>query len=142
MQSGPADLVRRRPRTPYVAGLSGVTLLRGQLRYVNGIPELSVEGLQLSVPQVDVAHSREVLATVPPEAVRLTTAAPGAVDGVVLAGEIESVELAYHRSLVRLRTQPRLCAAVPTESVSRQGLRPGLRIWARIDARAIDVYPS
>ena len=142
VQSGPADLVRRRPRTPYVAGLSGVTLLRGQLRDVNGTPELSVEGLHLSVPHVDIAQSREVLATVPPEAVRLTTAAPGAVDGVVLAGEIESVELAYHRSLVRLRTQPRLCAAVPTESVSRQGLRPGLRIWARIDARAIDVYPS
>ncbi len=142
VQSGPADLVRRRPRTPYVAGLSGVTLLRGQLRDVHGTPELSVEGLQLSVPHVDIPRGHEVLATVPPEAVRLTTAAPGADDGYVLAGEIESVELASHRSLVRLRTRPRLCAAVPTESVSRQGLRPGLHVWAQIDARAIDVYPS
>ncbi len=141
VQSGPADLVRRRPRTPYVAGLSGVTLLRGQLRHVNATPELRVEGLALSVPHSDVAQGN-VLATLPPEAVRLTTERPGPDDGYLLAGEIESIELASHRSLVRLRTRPRLCAAVPTESVSRQGLRPGLRVWARIDVRSIDVYPS
>ncbi len=142
VQSGPADLVRRRPLTPYVAGLSGVTLLRGRLRRVNGIPELDVDGLRLSVPHLDVAAASAVLATVPPEAVRLTTAKPGSDGGVLLAGEIEGIELASHRSLVRLQTRPRLCAAVPTESVSRQGLRPGLRVWASIDASAIDVYSS
>ena len=149
VQSGPADLVRRRPLTPYVAGLSGVTLLRGRLRRVNGTPELDVDGLRLSVPHLDVAAASAdvaaasaVLATVPPEAVRLTTAKPGSDGGVLLAGEIEGIELASHRSLVRLQTRPRLCAAVPTESVSRQGLRPGLRVWASIDASAIDVYSS
>ena len=142
VQSGPADLVRRRPRTPYVAGLSGVTLLRGRLLHVNGTPELSVEGLQLSVPHSDLAGNSAVLATVPPEAVRLTTNPPGEGAGVMLAGEIEGIELSFDRSLVRLRTQPPLCAAVPTESISRQGLRPGLRVWASIDARAIDVYPG
>ena len=142
VQSGPADLVRRRPLTPYVAGLSGVTLLRGRLRRANGIPELDVDGLRLSVPHLDVAAASAVLATVPPEAVRLTTAKPGSDGGVLLAGEIEGIELASHRSLVRLQTRPRLCAAVPTESVSRQGLRPGLRVWASIDASAIDVYSS
>ncbi len=142
VQSGPADLVRRRPLTPYVAGLSGVTLLRGRLRRVNGTPELDVDGLRLCVPHLDVAAASAVLATVPPEAVRLTTAKPGSDGGVLLAGEIEGIELASHRSLVRLQTRPRLCAAVPTESVSRQGLRPGLRVWASIDTSAIDVYSS
>lgn len=141
VQSGPADEVRRRPRTPYVASLSGVSLLRGRIGRADAAPQLSAEGLELLVPSALVPENSEVFATVPPRAVRLYTDRPLRSDGVLLAGEIESVELASSHSLVRLKTRPPLCAEVPTEAVSSQGLRPGLPIWASIDGREIDVYP-
>ena len=141
VQSGPADDVRRRPRTHYVAGLSGVSLLRGRVRHVGGSLRLAAEGLELPVPDSGIEEGDEVFATVPPHAVHIHTDPTEAAGPAQLAGEIESVELASNRSLVRLDTRPRLCAEVPTEAVSGRGLRPGLRIWASVDVDAIDVYP-
>ncbi len=141
LQSGPADEVRRRPRTPYVASLTGVSLLRGELRRKHGLPCLFAEDLELPLPETTMAEGDAVLATVAPNAVELSTEPPQLPQRGLLTGEIESIELAASHTLVRLATRPRLCAEVSSEAVSRQGLRPGLRVWASVDGRAVDIYP-
>jgi molybdate transport system ATP-binding protein len=141
LQSGPADEVRRRPRTPYVASLTGVSLLRGELRRKHGTPCLFAEDLELPLPEATMVEGDAVLATVAPNAVELSTEPPQHHQRGLLAGEIESIELAASHTLVRLATHPRLCAEVSSEAVSRQGLRPGLRVWASVDGRAVDIYP-
>ena len=147
VQSGPANAVRRRPSTPYVASLAGVNLLSGHLEESAGRLWLRSNGAALAVPHASCAPGSAVHATLRPSAVSVSEEPPAAAASdagasAVLEGEIESIELERSHSLLRLSTSPRLFAEVPTEAVSRGGLRPGLRIWASLDLTDLEVYEA
>jgi molybdate transport system ATP-binding protein len=142
VQTGPPEQVHARPRTPYVAALAGVNLLSGILTREQGRILLRNGSLRLPAPPFDLSPGRAVQATIPPAAVTIRPAGSGEPGAGTLEGRIEAMELWGEHVLLKLDTEPRLCAEIPSRKVRDQGLKHGTRVWATLDPDALVVYPN
>ena len=128
VQEGAPAEVAARPRTPWVAGLVGLVLLRGTADR-DGV---RVEQLHLPGP----APAGKVLVALPPEAVALSAEpSPGAWPVVV-----RGVEQRGAGTHVQLDGAPAVEAVVPATALRELDLRPGRQLWASVDAARVQVY--
>lgn len=138
-QVGTPEELRQRPRTPYVAELAGLNLLRGTGTTEAGHPVVRSDAGGL---RVAVRVEGPVLATFRPSAVALYREAPAGSPRNVLEGEVGELSPAGERVRVRVDTRPPLVAELTTEAVTALRLRLGTRVWAVIKATEIEVWPE
>jgi molybdate transport system ATP-binding protein len=134
VQSGPPADVARRPRSPYVADLMGVNLLRG--RSDGSRVELEGGGA-LAVPD---APAGEVLIVIHPRAVVLHRARPDGSPRNVWQGTVEWAEPQGTRVRVRLSGPPALVAEITRAAVDDLAIRPGSSLWVSVKATEVAAY--
>jgi molybdate transport system ATP-binding protein len=132
VEEGPTRRVLERPRHPFTAELSGLTLVRG-VRTPDGMR--GDDGMTLLGQATErIEPGTPVLAAVRPSAVRLTAAGTGSVAATVTALEPQA-------DLVRVRTD-RLDALVAPADVADLRLRVGARVGLVVPASAVTLYPA
>jgi molybdate transport system ATP-binding protein len=132
VEQGPTREVLERPRHPFTAELSGLTLLRG-VRTAEGVR--TGDGMLLRVEAASAPSTGSpVFAAVRPSAVRLATTARAPYTATVTALEPQA-------DLVRVRTD-RLDALVPPAVVADLRLHVGARVGLRIPPDAVSLYPA
>ena len=140
-QSGTLADVTTRPRTPYVAELLGVNLLRG-----HGSGHIIVVGDDSAESDVTVAVGDTVdgdtLALIRPNAVSLHRSPPDTSARNQWRCTIDGFDLLGDRVRVRLTGRFDLVAEITPESVSRLGLTEGTEVWASVKATEIATYPA
>ena len=135
-QTGTAEELRSRPRSPYVAELFGLNLWRGTSR--EGLVTLE-SGLELVVPE---APAGQVLVSVSPRAVALHGEHPEGSPRNTWEGIVASVEPDHDVVRVRLEGIVAVTALVTTAAASELGLVRGARAWAAVKATEIVAYPA
>lgn len=145
VQAGtPAEIIAR-PRSPYVAGVVGLNLVRGTL--APGAPtRLALHGggeLVVAEAPAGAVPGTELLATLNPAAITLYTAPPAASARNLWRLEVVAVTVTGQRARVRLHGIPgtELVAEVTLGAVAQLGVSPGARLWAGVKATEVDVYP-
>ncbi len=141
VQTGAPDEIRRAPRSPFIAALVGVNVLRGRLRLAAGRAVVSGAEGELEVLAGDLAHGTAVLVTYPPSAVTLHLATPAGSARNVLPATVVDVELHGERARVRLAGRPDLVAEITAASAAALRLAPGERVWAGVKATELRVEP-
>jgi len=134
--ASPVDLARR-PLTPYVAALMGVTLLRGTA--ADGL--LTVDGggvLHLA----DHAIRGRALAVVRPEAVTLHRHEPEGSARNAWPGQVAALQPSSDRVRVLVDAAPSVIAAVTPAAVAELGLTRGTSVWMSLKAVDVDVYST
>ncbi|MDN4598790.1 sulfate/molybdate ABC transporter ATP-binding protein [Leifsonia virtsii] len=132
VEEGPTRRVLERPRHPFTAELSGLTLVRG-VRTPDGMR--ADDGMLLPGEPVDpVEQGAPVLAAVRPSAVRLARPDAGTIAATVTALEPQA-------DLVRVRTD-RLDALVPPADVADLRLRVGAHVALGVPPSAVTLYPA
>ena len=136
LQAGTPAEVTEHPRSPYVADLVGVNLLRGKalgdVVEVDGGGRLEVVG----------AGSGEVFAVVPPRSVSLWRSRPIGSPRNVWAGRARRLDLLGDRVRVRVEGRPSLVAEVTPAAVAELGLVDGADVWVSIKATDVRVYSA
>jgi molybdate transport system ATP-binding protein len=135
VQTGTPAEVTARPRSKYVADLTGVTLLRGTAR--GTLLELDGGG-QLTC--ADPA-SGPTLAVIAPAAVSVSRQRPGGQQQNTWPGHISAVDLMGDRVRVRIEGKPAITAEVLPAAVDELNLDDGGELWATVNPAAITVYP-
>ncbi|MEJ7741453.1 MAG: ABC transporter ATP-binding protein [Nocardioidaceae bacterium] len=136
VQTGtPAD-VAAHPRTPHVAALVGLNLVRGFA--TRGVIDLG--GSQSIVAAEPI--SGPAFAAFAPSTVSLFTDRPAGSPRNVWQGTVTS--LAPHGDAVRIQLEAAtpLLADVTPAALASLGLRPGAAVWASVKATEITVYPA
>lgn len=135
-QSGTAQDIRLRPRTPYAADLAGTNLVPGTAR------DGSVDTGALVLHVADHDAAGPVLLTIRPNAVSVHTERPGGSFRNAWATSVSRVEPLSHR--VRLLTGDPLPLAVEvtSEAVEDLNLHPGSPVWVAVKATEIGVEPG
>ena len=136
VQEGTPAEIAARPRSPYVADLVGVNLLRGTA--TRGTVALDGGGA-LTVAGVDDGR---VLAVVHPRAVALHRAPPDGTPRNVWRGVVEAVDPEGQRARVSVVGPPALVAEVTADAVAALDLVPGQPVWVAVKATEIDAYAS
>lgn len=138
VQHGKPREVAERPRSPWVAELVGVNLLRGHGRD-DGV-ELA-DGGWLAAPG---AGRGPVLAVVHPRAVAVHRRPPEGSPRNVWLGRSEAVELLGDRARVRvaLDGRPPLVAEVTPAAVADLALDEGGQVWVTVKATEVRVFPA
>lgn len=145
MQMGPIAEVTTRPRTPYVAELLGVNLLRGVadgrevLVETTDASAVGGERVAIAVGQV---HEGEVFLVLRPRAVSLHRSRPETSARNVWKFRVAGFDLLGDHVKVRLVGPLALVAEVTPESVAEMGLVEGDSVWASVKATELSVYPS
>ena len=134
--AAPADLARR-PLTPYVAALMGVTLLRGTA--ADGRLDIDGGGVLFLA---DHHLSGRALAVVRPEAVTLHRHRPEGSARNVWSGVVGSVQPAQDRVRVLVDGEPPMIATVTPAAVAELGLVRGADVWLSLKAVDVDVYAT
>ena len=123
-------------RSPWIADLVGVNLLRGRARgervEVDGGGTLVIAG----------GADGEVFAVVHPRAVALHRRQPEGTPRNVWRGRIETLESSHGRTRVRVGGPPSLVAEVTDAAVAELGLAPGTDVWVTLKATEIITYPA
>ena len=136
LQTGSPAEVTEHPRSPYVADLVGVNLLRGRALgdavEVDGGGRLEVVG----------AGNGEVFAVVPPRSVSLWRSQPVGSPRNVWAGRARGLDLLGDRVRVRVEGRPSLVAEVTPAAVAELGLVDGADVWVSIKATDVRVYSA
>jgi molybdate transport system ATP-binding protein len=136
LQSGSAAEVTERPRSPYVADLVGVNLLRGQAR--EGVVELEGGGRLLAAGGI----SGDVFVAVAPRSVSLWRSRPDGSPRNVWLGRAASSDLLGDRVRLRVEGDPSLVAEVTPAAVRELGLDEGAEVWVSVKATEVAVYPA
>jgi molybdate transport system ATP-binding protein len=135
VQTGTPAEVTARPRSRYVADLTGVNLLRGTARGT-GI-ELDGGGLlRCAAPAAG-----PVLAVIAPAKVSVARHRTGRQEENTWLGQISAVDLMGDRVRVRVDGTPAITAEVPPAMVDELKLDDGGEIWSSVDPSDISVYP-
>jgi molybdate transport system ATP-binding protein len=134
VQSGTPAEVAARPRTPHVAALVGLNLVRGEAH--DGVIEL-VDGASL------VAAERltgPAFAAFSPATVSLFEDAPSGSPRNVWPGTVSSI--APHGDAVRVQVQAPapLLADITPAALATLGLKPGSHVWASVKATEVSIY--
>jgi molybdate transport system ATP-binding protein len=132
IQSGSADDIRLRPRTPYVADLAGSNLFIGVA--ANGWVTVGDHLLHIAA---DVEG--EVLATIRPNAISLHRREPEGSPRNTWLTRIDLIERMGER--VRLRTGPPLplTVEITNDATEALGLAEGDEVWVAIKATDIGI---
>ncbi|HEY5155277.1 MAG TPA: ABC transporter ATP-binding protein [Acidimicrobiales bacterium] len=135
-QAGTIDEVTTRPRSPYVADLIGVNLLRGAAH--GTAVDLDHGG------RVIVADSIQgpVLLLIRPHSIALHRHRPESSARNQWQGEILGFDLLGDRVRVQLGGPVPLVAEVTPAAVADLGLVEGTTVWATIKATDITTYPA
>ena len=132
----PAELARR-PMTPYVAALMGVTLLRGTIN--DG--DLAIDGGGV-LHVADREITGRVQAVVRPEAVTLHRQEPEGSARNSWQGIVSSLQPSHDRVRVIVEALPPMIAAVTPAAVADLSLTKGSPVWMSLKAVDVDVYPT
>lgn len=135
VQTGTPAEVTARPRSQYVADLTGVNLLRGTARGTT--VDLDVGSVLIT----GTSDSGPVLAVIAPAAVSVHREQPETGDANIWAGDVGAVDLLGDRVRVRVDTTPAITAEVTPHVVDAMKLDDGGRLWASFPASACTVYP-
>jgi molybdate transport system ATP-binding protein len=136
VQRGAPGDIAARPRTPYVADLVGVNLLRG----IGSAGRVTLAGgVTLTVPDPPAG---DVFAVIHPRAVALHRAAPTGTPRNVWAGRVTAVDDEGERVRVSVEGDVRLVAEVTPAAVTDLRIAPGESVWAAVKATEIDVYEA
>lgn len=143
-QTGTPTEVIARPRSPYVAGVVGLNLLRGTL--APG-PDSALdlgdgERLVLAEAPDGVRHGDQVWATVAPEAVALFTQRPQTSARNLWPLTVTAVTVTGPRARIHLAGAVPLVAEVTLGAVAQLGLVAGREVWASVKATEVTAYPA
>lgn len=130
----PADLARR-PATPYVAALMGVTLLRGSAR--DGVLTIAGGG---SLHIADRSVSGPAAAVIRPESVSIHLAAPEGSARNAWPGIVASLQPSHDRVRVLVDGAPSVVATVTPGAVADLALARGSSVWLSVKAVDIEVH--
>jgi len=131
VQSGSAEEIRLRPRTPYVADLAGANLFKGTA----ALGVINVDGHELTV--ADAAASGDVLATVHPRAISVHRERPRGSPRNVWETGLTRIE--HYGDRVRIQTGPPLAmtAEITPGALDALDLSVGMKVWVSIKATEI-----
>jgi molybdate transport system ATP-binding protein len=136
VQTGTPSEVTERPRSPYVADLVGVNLLRGEADQgsvrVTGGPVVAVAG----------AMSGAVFAVIHPRAVAIHRSHPEGSPRNVWPGRATSIELLGNRVRVRVDGEVPMVAEVTPAALKELDLVEGGEVWLSFKATDVGVYPA
>jgi molybdate transport system ATP-binding protein len=135
VQTGTPAEVTARPRSPYVADLTGVNLLRGTARGTR----LELDGGGQLVCAVPAAGP--VFAVIPPASVSVARHRQERQEENTWPGQISAVDLMGDRVRVRLDGTPAITAEVQPAAVDELKLDEGGEIWASVSPSDISAYP-
>jgi molybdate transport system ATP-binding protein len=135
VQVGSPDEVRRHPRSPYVAALLGVNLLRGRLA---GAGRFVLDaGGELQVASFETGPA---IGVVEPNAVTLFTSEPHGSVRNCWQAVVTDIDRAPDRVRVHLGEPFGIVADVTPAAAAELGLQPGARVWCAVKATAIQVH--
>jgi molybdate transport system ATP-binding protein len=136
VQAGTPGEVTARPRSRYVADLTGVNLLRGTAR--GTLLELDGGGQLICVAPA----AGPALAVIPPARVSVARHRPErAEEENTWPGRITAVDLMGDRVRVHVAGTPAITAEVAPAVVDELRLDDGGEIWASVHSSGISVYP-
>ncbi len=136
IQDGTSAEVAQHPRSPYVAELVGLNLIRG--RGSNG--QIVVEGGGLLV--VPSGFEGDVFAAIHPRAVALHRGRPEGSPRNVWEGAVAGIDLEGDRTRVTVDGPVRMVAEVTTQALKELDLVAAGPVWVSIKATEIQVYPA
>jgi molybdate transport system ATP-binding protein len=135
IQTGTPAEVTARPRSRYVADLTGVNLLRGTAR--GTVLELD-DGGQLVIGE---SVTGPTLAVVAPANVAVDRQRPEGTTRNAWPGQISAVDLMGDRVRVLIEGKPSITAEVPPAAVDELKLDDGGELWVSVNPDAITMYP-
>jgi molybdate transport system ATP-binding protein len=136
VQEGLLVEVTARPRSPWVATMVGLNLLRGEasgstVRLPNG-----------AVVATAGAADGPAFVAIRPNAISLHRARPEGSARNVWPGEAESLYLAGDRARIRITGDVPVIAEVTAAAVAELHLADGGQVWASVKATDVDTYPA
>jgi molybdate transport system ATP-binding protein len=137
-QAGTPAEITARPRTRWVAELTGTNLFAGTAN-ADGTIVLDGGGALIVADQLAPGA---VFAVVHPRAVALHRARPEGSARNAWSGRIIAVEPVGDRYRIRIDSTPPVVAEVTGTAVHDIGLAEGADVWIAIKATEIDVYPA
>jgi molybdate transport system ATP-binding protein len=135
VQAGTPATVTARPRSKYVADLTGVTLLRGTAR--GTVIDLDGGGQLICADSV----TGPVFAVIAPAAVSVHREKPDATAQNLWRGSVGDIDLMGDRVRVRVDGAPTITAEVAPSAVDELKLDEGGELWASVSPTAVTVYP-
>ncbi|MGH8905624.1 MAG: ABC transporter ATP-binding protein [Egibacteraceae bacterium] len=136
-QVGEVAEVTSRPRSPWVASLVGLNLLRGHAR--GGRVELASGGTLVAATSIE---DGEVFAAVHPRAVALHRDRPEGSPRNVWAGAVGGLDALGSRVRVHVDGLIPIVAEVTPAAVAALDLAAAGDVWVSVKATAIDLYPA
>jgi molybdate transport system ATP-binding protein len=139
VQTGRPAEVTARPRSKYVADLTGVNLLRGMARgTAQGRAVLELDGGgQLTCAGTATGPT---LAVIAPAGVAVSRHRPEGREGNSWQGKISAVDLMGDRVRVHIDGTPAITAEVPPAAVDQLKLDDGGDLWTSVEPAAITTY--
>jgi molybdate transport system ATP-binding protein len=137
-QAGSREELLSRPRSPFVAELAGLNLLRAELAAGQGLKEARV-GSSLFHVLADDRSGAAFLAFSPAEVALSAERLPGSPQNV-FPGRVRDVLPLSDRLRIVLDVGVVLVAEVTREAAAALALGPGRPVWASVKATAIRVY--
>ena len=134
-QTGTISEVTSRPRTPYVADLLGVNLLRGRAAGCR----VTLNGSSVTVETADPADG-PVLVLIRPQAISLHRSRPETSARNVWRCDVTGFDLLGEHVRVRLSGDVDLVADVTPAAVTELHLQEGSRVWASVKATDVTHY--
>jgi len=133
----PAEITTR-PRTPWVAELTGTNLFRGTAD-ADGRVALDAGG---AIVGADHRTPGPVFAAVHPRSVSLHREKPEGSARNTWPGTVVAVEPVGDRYRISVDATPSVVAEVTQGAVRDVGLKEGTPVWIAIKATEVDVYPA
>ncbi len=137
-QAGTPAEITARPRTRWVAELTGTNLFAGDLASDGRV----ALGGGTTLVVADLAATGPVFAVVHPRAVSLHRTRPEGSARNTWPGRITAVEAFGDRLRVRVEADPPVVAEVTTAAATDIGLAEDTDVWIAVKATEIDVYPA
>jgi molybdate transport system ATP-binding protein len=142
-QEGAGDDLLRHPRSPYVAELMGLNLLRGRVRERtgDGAARVETEGGALTI--VDPGFDGDVFLAVSPREITLHRDPPGGSAQNQIAGTVRELvpePPMGERLRVVIDSRPPLVAEITPHAAAALGLRPGVGVVAVFKATGVATY--
>ncbi len=134
-QSGTVDEIRRRPRTPYVADLTGSNLVTGTA----GAGVIDTGSHRLRVADHEIAGP--VLAVIRASAIAVHLSQPQGSPRNAWPTRIERIEHLGDRARVLIGHPLPLTAEVTDDAAREMAMTEGVEIWVSIKATEIEVQP-
>jgi len=136
VQTGTPAEITQRPRSPYVADLVGVNLLRGEADHgsvrIPGGPVVAAAG----------AESGDVFAVIHPRAVSVHRRRPDGSPRNVWQGRASGIEVIGDRVRIRIDGEVRVVAEVTPAALKELDLGEGGEVWLSFKATEVGVYPA